>query len=137
MLKPNKTVICMGDDWAELVSLTEKLTLFFHAHKNPNMINSVNLLLEELYSNTLNYGKCVKAQVTITLEMSDNELLIQYEDNGIAFNPLEEAKHPDLKSNIEERAIGGLGIHFIRNMTDSQQYERLKGINKVILRKSY
>ena len=127
----------MGNDWAELVSLTEKLTLFFHTHKNPNMINSVNLLLEELYSNTLNYGQCGKVHVTITLEMRDHELLIQYEDNGLPFNPFEEAKQPDLGSTLEERAIGGLGIHFIKNMTDSQQYERLEGINKITLSKSY
>ena len=119
----------MGDDWAELTALTEKLTLFFRTHQNVNMINPVNLLLEELYSNTLNYGQCGKAHVTITLEMRDHELLIQYEDNGLPFNPFEEAKQPDLGSTLEERAIGGLGIHFIKNMTDSQQYERLEGIN--------
>ena len=126
----------MGDDWSELTVLTEKLSLFFHAHKNPNMINPINLLLEELYSNTLNYGQCGKVQVTITLEMRDHELLIQYEDNGLPFNPFEEAKQPDLGSTLEERAIGGLGIYFIKNMTDSQQYERLEGINKITLRKS-
>jgi|OM-RGC.v1.026050717 anti-sigma regulatory factor (Ser/Thr protein kinase) len=136
MVKPNKMVICMGDDWAELTALTEKLTLFFRTHQNVNMINPVNLLLEELYSNTLNYGQCGKAHVTITLEMRDHELLIQYEDNGLPFNPFEEAKQPDLGSTLEERAIGGLGIHFIKNMTDSQQYERLEGINKITLRKS-
>ena len=52
MLKPNKTVICMGDDWSELTALTEKLTMFFRTHQNVNIINPVNLLLEELYSNT-------------------------------------------------------------------------------------
>jgi len=127
----------MVDDWAELTALTEKLTLFFRTHQNVNMINPVNLLLEELYSNTLNYGQCGKVHVTITLEMRDHELLIQYEDNGLPFNPFEEAKQPDLGSTLEERAIGGLGIHFIKNMTDSQQYERLEGINKITLSKSY
>jgi anti-sigma regulatory factor (Ser/Thr protein kinase) len=126
----------MGDDWAELTALTEKLALFFRTHQNVNMINPVNLLLEELYSNTLNYGQCGKVHVTITLEMRDHELLIQYEDNGLPFNPFEEAKQPDLGSTLEERAIGGLGIHFIKNMTDSQQYERLEGINKITLSKS-
>ena len=70
------------------------------------------------------------------MKCRDHELLIQYEDNGLPFNPFEEAKQPDLGSTLEERAIGGLGIHFIKNMTDSQQYERLEGINKITLRKS-
>ena len=54
MVKPNKMVICMGDDWAELTALTEKLTLFFRTHQNVNMINPVNLLNAFAFSSLIN-----------------------------------------------------------------------------------
>lgn len=40
-----------------------------------------------------------------------------------AYNPLL-APEPDLTADIDERAIGGLGIHFVRKLADEVRYER-------------
>ncbi len=62
------------------------------------------------------------------------EVTLTTEDDGIPFDPTAAAA-PDLEAALEDRPIGGLGIHFIRSMTDSQSYSRVEGSNRLILRK--
>lgn len=44
-------------------------------------------------------------------------------DDGIAYDPLARSA-PDIDASLEDREIGGLGIHMVKNFTDSQRYER-------------
>ena len=126
-------VILLSKKIEDLNYLTEQLNIFFKDHMA--LVNPINLIIEELYSNSINYGKAKNLEVKVTLEMKGHALKIKYEDNGIAFNPLTESKQPDLESNLEDHVIGGLGVHFIKNMTDNQSYERINEINQLTLEK--
>ena len=126
-------VILLSKKIEDLNYLTEQLNVFFKDHMA--LVNPINLIIEELYSNSINYGKAKNLEVKVTLEMKGHALKIKYEDNGIAFNPLTESKQPDLESNLEDHVIGGLGVHFIKNMTDNQSYERINEINQLTLEK--
>ena len=111
---------------------------FFDDHGVDVLVkNQVNLILEELYTNTANYGfqGITDGKVTITLSVIDNQLEITYIDNGIAFNPLE-IDAPDLMMTIENRAIGGLGIFFVKAMTDHVDYSRVGECNQLKMQKS-
>lgn len=44
-------------------------------------------------------------------------------------------KEVDVSLGIEERAIGGLGIHLVKNIMDDIVYERKDGQNILILKK--
>ena len=55
-------------------------------------------------------------------------------DDGHAFNPLE-APTPDLSLAMENRPLGGLGIHLLRKLADGITYERRNGTNRVVLTK--
>ncbi len=54
-------------------------------------------------------------------------------DDGKPFNPLEEAPVAILDGSIEERPIGGLGIHFMRILMDEVAYQRTNGHNQLTL----
>ena len=99
--------------------------------------NQVNLILEELYTNTANYGfqGITNGHVTITLSLIDDQLQMVYQDNGIAFNPLEIAD-PDLLLSIDDRPIGGLGVFFVKAMTDKVEYFRVGEFNQLKMQKS-
>jgi anti-sigma regulatory factor (Ser/Thr protein kinase) len=56
------------------------------------------------------------------------------EDDGIEFDPTTVAA-ADTEASLEDRAIGGLGIHFMREFTDRQEYARIGGLNRLTLRK--
>ncbi|MBP5712599.1 MAG: ATP-binding protein, partial [Prevotella sp.] len=55
-------------------------------------------------------------------------------DHGTPFDPTEK-EDADVTLSVEERPIGGLGIFLVRQIMDSVNYERLKGMNVLTLRK--
>jgi len=55
-----------------------------------------------------------------------------YVCDGVPFNPLSE-KAPDIDAPLEEREIGGLGIHLVRNLIDDVTYHRRIGKNVMTL----
>ncbi len=108
--------------------------------------NSVKLLLEEVFVNIVHYGQCEDSEVVVSLALCElkefNEfkeqqsklaLLLQLEDQGIAFNPLKEAPEPVLGLKAEEAPIGGLGVHLIKSMSIEQRYQRNSNSNQLCL----
>ena len=51
------------------------------------------------------------------------------------FNIVEMDSGVDFQSELEERPIGGVGIHLVKNLSDGLEYEQLTGGNKVVLYK--
>ena len=115
----------------DLPYIAEQLSLFLKEYES--LINPVNLMIEELYSNSIYYGSANPLNVNIHLKINNGMLEVIYEDNGKPFNPLIEADSPDLEQSIEDRQIGGLGIHFIKSMTDQQNYQRINSLNQLTL----
>jgi anti-sigma regulatory factor (Ser/Thr protein kinase) len=70
----------------------------------------------------------------VGLRLSGQELNVTIADTGAPFNPLN-APPPDLTSNLVDRPIGGLGIHLVRSLMNSVEYEREGGENRLRLRK--
>lgn len=99
-------------------------------------ILNLNLVLEELITNIIFYGFPDKAEhgIEAVFCMEDRVLEIQLTDDAIAFNPLE-AKEPDLDQAIEDRPIGGLGIHLVKKIMDEVRYERADNKNILTLKK--
>ncbi len=99
----------------------------------------LHLALDEAVSNVVNYayGELQGMPVTIEAEKStDNDrssLVIRIIDNGLEFNPLEEAPEVDVTLSAEERQIGGLGIFLIRQVMDEVRYERLSDQNRLTM----
>lgn len=90
----------------------------------------LDVILEELVTNVLKYGGLPPGAeaCTITLIIRDGTLAITVSDNGQPFDPLRQPE-VDTRKGIEERPIGGLGIHFVKNLTASQHYEHRDGKN--------
>ena len=131
---PKKCNMVLDKGLEDLPLITEKLFQFFNEHQN--LINPINLLIEELYSNSIYYGKAEKLKVTISLELDSELLSITYKDNGMPYDPLVESENPNIELGVEERQIGGLGIHFVKNLTDSQHYKRDENYNILSLKKN-
>ena len=98
---------------------------------------SMNLVLEELVTNIIFYGYQDKKEHKIIIHFSfDTKIFkMKIEDDAIAFNPLQTAE-PDIDESIEKRKIGGLGIHFVRQLTDNILYERVGNKNILTLTKN-
>ncbi len=87
----------------------------------------VQLAVEELGINVAKHGRGDEdeaPEIEITVTSNPNLITIDIEDTGRAFDPLTDAPDPDLTSPVEDRPIGGLGIHFVREMMDEIAYRR-------------
>ncbi|MCY4436180.1 MAG: ATP-binding protein [Chloroflexi bacterium] len=99
-----------------------------------DLIFKVNLALEELVINVMNYGHDGGLhEIDITLTSDEDSLTIEIVDDGRPFDPLHDAPKPDVNAELEDRDIGGLGIHFVRKMMDDVRYRREEGKNHLTL----
>lgn len=97
-----------------------------------SLVFKVNLVLEELGLNILSYGGAGadrSPEIEITLVSEDDSLTIEVSDDGRPFNPLEDAAVPDVEALLDERSVGGLGVHLVRTMMDDLSYQRAEGRN--------
>ena len=66
--------------------------------------------------------------------LANGRLSAEVEDDGRPFNPLT-APAPDLTSAVEDRPVGGLGIHLVRSLMEQVDYRRESGKNHLIMSK--
>jgi serine/threonine-protein kinase RsbW len=92
---------------------------------SPKIIMQMNLVVEEIVSNIILYGfrDNTEHTIEIQIEYEDGVITLITSDDGIPFDPLS-VKQPDLDVPVEDRKIGGLGIHFVHEIMDEVTYER-------------
>ena len=77
----------------------------------------------------------MRGHVEVTVDVSDDVLTFVIKDHGAAFDPTQH-EEVDIDAEIDERAIGGLGIHLIRAIMDTVEYQRTSdGYNRLVLTK--
>lgn len=93
----------------------------------------VTLTLDEIITNTLNYGYQQPDTYDIEITVRAREQLVQLEirDNAMPFNPVENVPMPELhKAPLErKRMVGGMGVHIVRMLMDSIEYRYEDGRN--------
>lgn len=104
---------------------------------NERVAFSMNLALEEIISNIINYGFKGREDRSIIIRFSldSDNLRVQIKDDAPEFNPLDIPIPEDLDKSVEERSVGGLGIHLVRKFTDNFTYRRSNNKNIVTLTK--
>ncbi|RAP34378.1 hypothetical protein DID77_01150 [Candidatus Marinamargulisbacteria bacterium SCGC AG-439-L15] len=96
---------------------------------------NINLILEELLSNIIYYGYEDHNEhlIYLYLKYENNVLTAIIEDDGIPFNPLE-APEVDVDQSLEQKSVGGLGIHFVRKLSSALKYKRVEKTNKLMIK---
>ena len=98
---------------------------------------SMEIALEELFTNTASYGYPDQEGyilILLTAFPEKNCFRITLADNGLPFNPLD-YRDPDLTLSVGDMPIGGLGIHMVRKFMDEIEYHRQLGCNVITLQK--
>jgi anti-sigma regulatory factor (Ser/Thr protein kinase) len=100
---------------------------------------NINLALEELVTNIISYAYEDNSEHTIRLKFvfTRDGVNIRLIDDGREFDPFAEVPEPDTDAPADERPIGGLGVHFVRQMMDDYSYDRIDNKNIVSLTKNY
>ncbi len=131
--------LTIANDLPELARVAETVEDFCASHDVPaKAVFQINLAVDELLTNTISYGYPNGGRHDITLDLSLHgaEIVIDLIDDALAFNPLD-APPPDLDSPLEDRRIGGLGVHLVKTIMDEVSYRREGDRNHLTLRKRF
>lgn len=129
--------LVLRNDLSELKRMSEAVSAWCQGNNISSAVEfHVNLALDEIISNVIRYGwkDSGDHQFNVRLSLLNDEVTVEIEDNATPFNPLE-APVPDLDRPLDERPVGGLGIHLVRQVMDGLEYQRQDGKNLVVMRK--
>ncbi len=88
--------------------------------EHPDLAFSVNLCLDELITNTILHGlqgaqnRLIRVRINISAQL----LEIFIKDDAPHFDPFLQAPIPDLDLDLDERQVGGLGVHLVKTLMD-------------------
>ena len=130
--------LTLTNDISTIPQLSEFLDLFFEeVGIDMELCMSLNLAMEEAVVNVIDYAypQGTSGTVDICALADGDAVAFVITDSGIPFDPTA-AKEVDTTLPLEERQIGGLGIHLIRKIMDDVSYERRDNKNILTLRKN-
>ena len=130
--------VTLVNQLSEVTRLSRLVEAFGEAEGlGPEAVFSMNLALDEVVTNVIRYAHDsdgLQHPIVVRLALEQDVLTAQVEDGGRPFNPLE-APAPDLTGSLDERPIGGLGIHLARSVMSSVEYRREDGRNVLTMKK--
>ena len=117
--------------------LLQALQSFAAEHRLPvNVLQAADLALEEHLTNVFNYAYADTTvhEIRVRLSCDERSLHVEVEDDGRAFNPLE-VPPAETSVPLEQRPVGGLGIHLMRKLMAALDYRRERGRNILCMAK--
>jgi serine/threonine-protein kinase RsbW len=96
---------------------------FAHLGIDPRLLPTVDLAVEELFTNMVKYGVGSDAGVIVGIAAIEGGVEVTLVDRDVEPFDITRAPAVDIHAPIEERRPGGLGLHLIRQMVDSIEYE--------------
>jgi len=136
-MKLVRTVITGSDDGG-IERVQRLLDDLAEAHRLPSgPVTDMQVALDEILSNALRNGfnDGLPHRIEVVLAVEPQMLMAEIEDDCAPFDPLSVAE-PELKLSLKERGVGGLGIHFVRNLMTDVIYARVGERNRLVLKKN-
>jgi anti-sigma regulatory factor (Ser/Thr protein kinase) len=126
----------MAPDAAALAAVAEAVQGFATAEQLPPVTaDRLAVICDELVANVASHGKGGSGAATfvaIHAQRRETRIDLLVEDDGAMFDPLS-LPTPDDDVALENRVIGGLGIHLVRSFARDIRYERSDGLNRLHL----
>lgn len=132
-----QTRLVLRNDTAELPTANAALTSFCEQHRvSEDAVFDLTIALEEILTNIIRHGYEDKGphEIDVVIRKQGDLLTLQIADDGRPFDP-SKAAPPNLDLPADQRAVGGLGIHLVRSLTDALEYRREDGRNVVTVKK--
>lgn len=124
---------------AELPSFFERMEDWAMEQGAPMpLASSFGLMLDELLTNVATHGYGgqggpVSVQLVFT---TPSTLSAVVRDEGPAFDPTTLVA-ADIEASLEDRHIGGLGVHFVKKLADRFVYRRDGAVNEIAVSRTW
>ena len=96
----------------------------------------VDLVLEELFTNMVRHARGGTSEIEVGLDDDGARLTLRLRDEEVEPWDPDQAPAAEVDRPVEERRPGGLGVHFIRQLTRSFDYDYRDrvGVTRVAMR---
>ncbi len=103
------------------------------------VIYAIQLSVDELFTNIVSFGYDDSETHTVkfVIDVTGEEIRVEIIDDGNPFNPLDDAPDVNLDLSVEERKIGGVGIHLVKSLMSEVTYVRDGDFNRLRLVKKF
>ena len=98
-----------------------------------SVVFTINLVIEELFTNMVKYTYENSDEILLQLKKNAEDLIIHLTDFDVDPFDITKTAEVDTKQSLEERRVGGLGIHLVKQMIDKIEYEYKDRQSKIIL----
>ena len=125
----------ISNDLANIDLVNDEFMSFAKSNALPKKTTGViRMVFDELLTNIISYafGDDKQHKISIHVSMMNDSVVMVIADDGSPFNPFQ-MESPDTEASIEDRDIGGLGIHLVSEMLDQVNYQRKVNQNVVTL----
>ncbi len=95
----------------------------------------IAIAVEEIFVNIAHYAYNPTIGGAVIRVSVGDEVIIEFEDQGKPYNPLEKAD-PDITASAEDREIGGLGIFMVKKSMDAVEYRHEGNKNILAIKKT-
>ena len=122
----------VANDISEIARVVELVDRFAANHNLPNsVVIALNVSLDEILNNIISYAyeDTWRHDIVVRLELRQRTIEAVVEDDGKPFDPLA-VSTPRPQS---ETTVGGVGLHFVRNLMDELEYAHRDGVNRLRL----
>ena len=122
----NRITLHFANNAEEAPRVARRVEHFLHEKHIPqSTINKILLCVDELVTNIIAHAYIDTQEHAVSLEIRvfPEHLELELRDDGRAFNPTVQTR-PNLITSIEDRVVGGLGIHLVITIMDKVEYER-------------
>jgi serine/threonine-protein kinase RsbW len=112
---------------------------FFGLHAiDRRLLGTVDLALEELFTNMVKYSPETDAAVRVDLVAVAGGIEVSLTDTGVEPFDVTQAPEVDIHAPIDQRRPGGLGLHLIRRLVDhiGYEYKRESRQSRITFRKT-
>ena len=136
---PSVLEIKFTNDLGDIARVNQVFEEFATKEGLPDRVRrSIKLVFDELLNNIITYAFSDDDDdvhdLEVRVESTSTAISVSISDDGHPFDPLA-LEAPDVSLPIDERKIGGLGIHLVRQMMDEVSYVRRDERNVVVLTK--
>jgi sigma-B regulation protein RsbU (phosphoserine phosphatase) len=118
--------IVLKNHLAEIAAVNEKFETFAEEFGVPRPITmKFDIMFEEVLNNVISYAynDDEDHDIEVRLKLVGERLVVTISDDGVPFNPLSAAT-PRTDLTLEDREVGGMGVHLVRNLVDDVSYQR-------------
>ena len=122
-------------DLSEIDRIIQEFSDFAAHHDlGAAVVQKVSITLDDLLNNVISYGfeDSEGHVIQLTVDYADGRLEITVKDDGMPFNPFEQAQ-PDTALSVQNRKIGGLGVLLVTELMSDVSYQRQQDSNVVTL----